>query len=149
VRPIARWGAAVGGGIVRSIATVALVAGAGCADTGAFAGRWEGRYDLPAPPGSDPAIAETLANVRLEVLRDGTFTLREEGFVKEGVWSVSGTGLALEIRTTLGRPIDPESGMGGTRRLSKSPEGLELQRDGYPDLVLRPAQPREGGAGMP
>lgn len=111
------------------MAAAALLAGAGCGNASAFVGTWAGKDDMPVLPGQDPAIRETLATVHATVRSDGTCTVREEGFQKEGRWRLVGGSLKLELESSLGRPL--EGDMGGERTLE--PAGADL-------LYLRPGR---------
>ncbi len=136
--------------MLASIATVGLALGAlGCTNTRPFLGEWQGSRILPALPGEDPYLRETLAKVVLSVRKDGTFQLREEGFQKEGTWAPSAAGLTLQIRSTLNRPLEPEAPMGGTRTLTLNGPGLRLERPGHEPVDLSRSKPHASNSRMP
>lgn len=85
-------------------------------------GEWEGRRDLNVPEGADPAIAETLSRVRLDLRPDRTFILTEAGLTYEGLAVVRDDRLALEVRLRQGNPIDREPD-----RVQAMLQGLELE----------------------
>lgn len=128
--------------MVASIATLGAAIGAlGCADSRPFLGDWVGRRSVPRIQGQDPYLRETLATVTLSVRKDGTFTLREEGFEKNGQWSAGRDGLTLTIRRILDRPLSPDDPMGGARTLRKDGSGVSLHSTGYEPVALSPAKP--------
>jgi hypothetical protein len=121
------------------MAAAALLAGAGCGNASDYIGTWEGRYQLPVVPGQDPAVRETLAKVSAEVRADGTCTVREEGFRKDGTWRPAGGSLVLTLRSSLGRPL--EGSMGGERTMERSEGGVLYSRPGQEAVRLSLAAP--------
>lgn len=128
--------------MVASIATLGAAIGAlGCTDSRPFLGDWVGRRDVPVDQGQDQYMRETLATVKLSVRKDGTFTLREEGFEKNGQWSSGRDGLTLTIRRILDRPLSSDDPMGGERTLRRNGSGISLHSNGYEPVALSPAKP--------
>ena len=111
VKPIDEYISAVIAGIVRSISATALVAlvlaVAGCSSGFDFQGEWKGNRKLTSIPGENPAIANTLGQVTLQI--DGSrFKLKEAGLPLEGSVRYSDGKAFLKVDTRLGQPLERE-----------------------------------------
>ena len=116
----------------------------GCGPSVDWTGEWRGHREVPAPPGTDPSVAESLALVKLTVTPDGRFKLNEEGFTKEGNVIRSGQSATLKIDRVLGRAIGnlgPEAeAMGGERKLTAKTTGIiAFERPGSETIELKRA----------
>jgi hypothetical protein len=114
---------------------------AACVDRTAATGEWSGERPVALKPGQDPAVAGTLATVRLRIKADGRFELTEEGFGKSGHALSAGRTWRLHIAEILGRPValygKEAASMAGVRTVEPLPDGtLRFLRQGYPDLIL-------------
>lgn len=111
VKPIDEYISAVIAGIVRSISAIAVgllvLSLSGCGSGFDFQGEWKGNRKLSTLPGENPAIANTLGQVTLQI--DGSrFKLKEAGLPHEGAVRYGEGKAFLKVETRLGVPLDKE-----------------------------------------
>lgn len=111
VKPIDEYISAVIAGIVTSISAAALVALVlalgGCSSGFDFQGEWKGNRKLTTIPGENPAIANTLGQIIVQI--DGSrFKLKEAGLPHEGSVRFAEGKAFLKVESRLGQPLDQE-----------------------------------------
>lgn len=114
----------------------------GCADRGDWVGEWIGQRPVITPPGGDASVAASLANVHLTIKADGTFSLIEESFDKGGEAFLGSDTGRLEIKTTLGKPVqvlgDVAIQAAGERQLKLNKDStITFLREGFEPVTLK------------
>lgn len=126
VKPIDEYISAVIAGICRSISAVSLFAlvlvVTGCGPSFNFHGEWKGNRKIAVIPGENPAIANTLGQVTVQVDSVG-FKMKEAGIPLEGTIRYEDGKAFLRVETRLGRP------------LSKEPKEVQEQ---FKEIILTP-----------
>ena len=126
VKPIDEYISAVIAGICRSISVVSLFAlvlvVTGCGPSFNFQGEWKGNRKIAVLPGENPAIANTLGQVTIQVDSVG-FKMKEAGIPLEGTIRYEDGKAFLRVETRLGRP------------LSKEPQEVQ---DQFKEIILTP-----------
>jgi len=108
VKPIDEYISAVIAGIGRSISAASLfalvLALTGCGSSFDFHGEWKGNRKIPTLPGENPAIAQTLGQITLQI--DGPrFNLKQIGIPHEGSVRHEEGKAYLKVETRMGAPL--------------------------------------------
>jgi hypothetical protein len=69
-------------------------------------GTWVGELDRADPSMPDNDVKRTVNSIRIEIKPDGTFTMLESGFDKEGTHRLGSRQAFLTVTRMLGRPIE-------------------------------------------
>jgi len=77
----------------------------GCGGGFRYVGTWEGTRNRTFPPGTDPAVATTLARVKLTVRDNGRFVFVDGGIPKEGSFDYATDVAHLKVAAVVGRRV--------------------------------------------
>lgn len=100
---------------------------AGCSSK--YLGHYEGRQPQPDAPEN---MAETIAQIKLDLRSDGRFTYIRFGFPWEGEWAVDGGRIKLIVDSAMNKEADPLGKLGpGIPVLEPKEDGSLLVFDAF------------------